>query len=101
VAGGERSPYDVKARELVARARTLYTCSPDDDVLSALRLMREKRVRRLPVVDAEGRLEGILSLTDAVLCASRGELSAKEVLAALETISRAPSRVIDDAELHA
>lgn len=33
-----------------------YTCSVDDDAIVALKTMKSQRVRRLPVVDAEGRL---------------------------------------------
>jgi CBS domain-containing protein len=43
-----------------------YTCSLDDDAIVALKTMKSQRVRRLPVVDAEGRLKGILSLSDVV-----------------------------------
>lgn len=42
------------------------TCAPDDDARVALLTMKSQRVRRLPVVDAEGRLQGILSLNDVV-----------------------------------
>jgi len=42
----------------------LSTCQADDDVKDAERLMRERRVRRLPVVDGGGSLVGILSLGD-------------------------------------
>jgi CBS domain-containing protein len=42
------------------------TCAPDDDATVALQTMKSQRVRRLPVVDAEGRLQGILSLNDVV-----------------------------------
>lgn len=37
---------------------------PDTTVPDALRLMRERKVRRLPVVDAHGRLVGIVSDKD-------------------------------------
>ena len=46
------------------------TCAPDDDVVVALQTMKSQRVRRLPVVDAEGWLKGILSLSDVVMHAS-------------------------------
>ena len=44
-----------------------YTCAPDDDATVALRTMKSQRVRRLPVVDAEGRLKGIVSVSDMVI----------------------------------
>lgn len=45
-------------------ARAVKTCRPEDTLESAERTMREAQVRRLPVVDAKGRLLGILSLND-------------------------------------
>ncbi|HZF07897.1 MAG TPA: CBS domain-containing protein [Thermoanaerobaculia bacterium] len=43
------------------------TCHPEHPIEEALRRMRENGVRRLPVVDSEGHLKGILSLDDIVL----------------------------------
>jgi len=42
----------------------LFTCHPEDAVSSAEKRMGEKQVRRLPVVDPQGRLVGILTLND-------------------------------------
>ena len=39
-------------------------CSADDDAQAVMRLMGEMQVRRLPVVDGDGRLMGIVSLAD-------------------------------------
>jgi CBS domain-containing protein len=50
---------------------TVYTCEPGDDVLAALALMSDRRVRRLPVVEG-GRLVGVVSLSDAVLAMGTG-----------------------------
>jgi CBS-domain-containing membrane protein len=47
-----------------AMSRGLYACSPDDELGRAEEIMRTNRVRRLPVVDAEGVLVGLLSLGD-------------------------------------
>ena len=44
----------------------LHACREDDAVETAHAVMREHSVRRLPVVDAEGRLVGLLSLADLV-----------------------------------
>jgi CBS domain-containing protein len=45
----------------------LHSVSPEDDIHEALKLMREDRVRRLPVINTEGALEGILCLNDLAL----------------------------------
>lgn len=45
------------------------TCKPKDEVRLALDKMRRAHVRRLPVVDENGLLEGVLSLDDVALVA--------------------------------
>lgn len=47
-----------------AMSRALHTCSPDDELTRAEDIMRKYQIRRLPVVDAEGTLVGLLSLGD-------------------------------------
>lgn len=48
----------------------VYSCGPDQDVVSIARLMGDKRVRRLLVCDAEGFLTGVVSLGDIARDAS-------------------------------
>jgi len=38
-----------------AMSHGAYTCAPGDDIASAEKLMCERQVRRLPVIDEEGR----------------------------------------------
>jgi|SRR5579863_6971562 len=59
-----RLPGEVLVSE-VALAKP-FTCAPDNEVNSALATMKEAKVRRLPVVNPEGKLEGILSMDDVV-----------------------------------
>ena len=42
------------------------TIGPDDLVRTAARLMQSHRLQRLPVVDSDGRLEGIVSRSDVL-----------------------------------
>jgi CBS domain-containing protein len=42
----------------------VYTCFPEQGVAEAERLMKEKQIRRIPVIDHDRRLVGILSLAD-------------------------------------
>lgn len=51
-----------QAREVMSRPAV--TIAQDKPVTDAVRLMIEKKVKRLPVVDAAGRLAGILSRVD-------------------------------------
>lgn len=50
-------------------SRQPVAVSPDLPLPEALRLMREKRVRRLPIVDDSGRLVGIVSEKDLLYAA--------------------------------
>ena len=51
----------------------VYFVNPEDEVDQALEAMREHKIRRLPVVNAEGELEGILSMNDVVLNAKTSD----------------------------
>jgi CBS domain-containing protein len=57
-----RDPASTTLAEICS-AETI-TVSPDDDVDRVVEIMREKAVRRVPVVDASKRVVGILSLGD-------------------------------------
>jgi CBS domain-containing protein len=45
-------------------SRQLFVCTSDDELSAAERIMCEKKVRRLPVLDTQARLVGLLSLSD-------------------------------------
>jgi CBS domain-containing protein len=45
----------------------VYSIAPNEDIQSALKAMRQGKVRRLPVTNNDGILQGILSLNDIVL----------------------------------
>jgi CBS domain-containing protein len=47
-----------------AMTQPVRTCSPEASASEAEYVMRDARVRRLPVVDDQGQLVGIVSLTD-------------------------------------
>jgi CBS domain-containing protein len=61
---------EVSVRSVMRTA--VETCSPAEGVITALSRMAERQVRRLPVVDEEHRLLGIVSLSDAALAAGSG-----------------------------
>jgi CBS domain-containing protein len=60
-----RKPINITVREVMENA--VHTCAPGDDIQDALGTMKHHRIRRLPVVDAHGMLQGVLSFDDVVL----------------------------------
>jgi len=50
----------------------VFTCKSGDDIRDALNTIGQKKVRRLPVVNDAGQLEGILSMDDVVLHSEAG-----------------------------
>jgi CBS domain-containing protein len=58
-------PSAIRVKDVISGE--VYSCTADEEITEALNTMREFGVRRLPVVDMAGRIEGILSLDDIVL----------------------------------
>jgi CBS domain-containing protein len=83
-----RDPANIRVKEVISGK--VYGCSEDTDIRGALKIMREKQVRRLPIISAEdGRLQGILSMNDLALKGGterNAELSAEDVENTLRAI---------------
>jgi CBS domain-containing protein len=57
-----RSPDTTSVGEVMTR--DVICCSPDDSVEEVADVMRHRRVRHVPVVDAAGRVMGLVSIGD-------------------------------------
>jgi CBS domain-containing protein len=66
-----RDPQTTTVAEVASR--DLVTIDPQQDLDEALRLMARHQVRRLPVVEEDGKLVGILSQADVAREASPEE----------------------------
>lgn len=81
---------NTRASELTVREvvqTPVYTCSPDDDVRTALETMKQHGVRRLPVEGFAGTVMGIVSINDIVLAAGpRKPVRETEVVNTLQAI---------------
>jgi CBS domain-containing protein len=72
----------------------VHSCQAEDDVHTALEIMAKGKVRRLPVLNSQGVLQGILSMDDVVLHSEgAGQFNAtgltqKEVVETLKRIYR-------------
>ena len=72
--------------------RDVCCCSADDDVKKVEKIMADNQVRRVPIVDADGRCVGIISQADLARAAQNGaRVSEHEVAIVVEHIS-APHR---------
>ena len=74
--------------------RNVFTCKPNDEIHDALNTMANKQVRRLPVVNDEGRPQGILSMDDIIAHGDLNkwegccELSSEEIIRSLKKLYR-------------
>jgi CBS domain-containing protein len=55
---------------------------PDDEVSAAFATVKQFTIRRLPVVDSNGRLQGVISMNDIVLAADQKQGPATEDIVA-------------------
>jgi signal-transduction protein with cAMP-binding, CBS, and nucleotidyltransferase domain len=87
-----RDPGEIRVEEVMTGQ--VYGCAPDAEIHEALKIMEQRRVRRLPVMSAEdGKLVGILSLNDVALKAqadAKADLSAQDVETTLKSICAHP-----------
>jgi CBS domain-containing protein len=67
IALGTRDLRPAEVRVWGVMPRKLFTCMEGDDVHCALKTLRDARIRRLPVIDRDGALVGVLSIDDIVL----------------------------------
>ena len=73
-----------------AMTRRVHTCHADDDLHHALAKMARTHVRRLPVLDSDGDLTGVISIDDVILWGvARGGVTPRELAGALRGISAA------------
>lgn len=85
IAAGQDPRTTTVADAMTAMARTVRA---DASVLDAINIMKEYQLRRVPVLDADNRLAGILSLGDL---ADAGTPEAGDALEAISTPA-APDR---------
>lgn len=72
----DRNPSSISVEEVMTGQ--VYGVDPDDNIAHALQTMQEHRIRRLPVIDPEGELQGILSMNDIVLHAKEPDEAAED-----------------------
>jgi len=72
-----RDPQTTKVEEVMTRK--VITCRADDDVENAMKAMAQYQLRRIPVVDKDDRLVGIISQADVATRVGEPEKTAEVV----------------------
>jgi len=76
-----------------AMSKKVVSCRTEDDLAVALRQMQAAKVHRLPVLDPQGRIDGILSLND--LARLRGERNEKAPAVTAEQLATTLAAICD------
>jgi CBS domain-containing protein len=79
-----RNAISISVREVMTRK--VSSVQLGDDVRRALALMRTARVRRVPVLDPAGHLEGVLSIDDVIDRGAHGDIRADEIVETLRDV---------------
>jgi CBS domain-containing protein len=77
-----RDPHTTAVQDIMTREP--YTCRVDEDLETAIDRMESNQIRRIPVVDADGALAGIISQADIAIRGQDRDRTAEVV----EEISR-------------
>ena len=77
-----RDPLSTKVRDVMTPS--VFWCFDDQGIEEAAQLMEQKQIRRLPIVNRDKQLVGIISLGDFAL-RSQNEQLAEEVLESVST----------------
>jgi len=81
-----RPLWQIIAAEVMSRS--LASCAPSDTVAHAEELMREHRIRRLPVLDEARHLVGIVSMNDLARAVSRSHRGQGALVATMAAINQ-------------
>ena len=76
---------DTPVRELLSRE--VSWCTPESDVREVERIMAERLVRRVPVVDDSGRCTGMIAQADLARAAGQRRLGEDELARVVERVS--------------
>ena len=70
-----------------AMTHPVHACLPDDDIAEALAAMKQYKIRRMPVIDSDCLVKGVISMNDIVMASEQGlGPDAKEIVSTLAAI---------------
>jgi CBS domain-containing protein len=88
-----RNPAEVPARDVMSS--TLFTCREDETLEAVFAQMRERQIRRMPVLDGAGKPVGIVTLSDLAKHVAAEETAGGALREASEPHRRRKARADD------
>lgn len=86
MAAKNRGAGQILVRELLGGE--LVHCLADDAIGDVFDKMKAQRLRSLPVVDAEGKSVGVLSLEDLAYTSRKGGITHEQIMSILEVLGK-------------
>ena len=77
VIGKGRKPQSTKIKKVMTK--NVVTCLANDDLQKAMNLMSENQLRRIPIVDKNNRVVGIISQADIATRLNQAEKTAEVI----------------------
>ena len=98
VAARQLNPWEIPVRDVMSP--NVVTCRIDDDVEAVLVAMKENRVRRIPIVDEDAHVKGLVSIDDVLRNTglARGRLPAEAAADVLRHICTPSLDIVGTAE---
>jgi CBS domain-containing protein len=87
-----KKPSEIRAGEIASSDPVC--CRPDDKIKDVLKVMKEKRLRRLPVQDGDKRLVGVLTIRDIIHASEREKSLRKKTYSVLRELAKPGSIVL-------
>lgn len=86
-----RAPAEMTVKDVMSGSSPAV-CRADMNIVDALKVMQQARVRRVPIVDNSGKLQGILSIGDIIVLTGSGsgdnqDMPLREVISTLKSVS--------------
>jgi CBS domain-containing protein len=86
MAAKNRGSAQILARELLGGE--LVQCGADDAVSDVFLKMKTQRIRNLPVVEADGRFLGVISLEDLAHASLQGGITPDQIVLTLQALGK-------------
>jgi CBS domain-containing protein len=97
VGAADKKPSEIKTGEIIKKR--IVACAADDRIEIALKKMKQRQVKRLPVLDGNKKLVGILSITDFLISPKKDKSVRKKVYSALKAIGKPKPIVLKEIEI--